>query len=90
MFGGLAARMAGVPLRLGGDRCGGNSEVFENGVTGLLVAPDDPQALATAILRYVRDTAFRRRVAEAARDHVESRYGWDDCVAAHETIYDKD
>jgi glycosyltransferase involved in cell wall biosynthesis len=49
-------------------RVGGIPEIVEDGVNGLLVAPGDPDALATAIRRYFGDAALRGRLrAQAAR-----------------------
>lgn len=64
-------------------RVGGNEEVVEDGVTGLLVPPEQPEALATAIVRLVRDHEARHRMADAAR-HAWAAGGWSpDAVVAH-------
>jgi hypothetical protein len=39
-------------------RTGGLPEIVEDGRTGLLVAPDDPQALAQAVIRVLEDPDF--------------------------------
>jgi glycosyltransferase involved in cell wall biosynthesis len=46
---------------------GGAPEFVENGVSGLLVAPDDPSDAARAISRAVIDHLWRRRASAAAR-----------------------
>lgn len=54
---------------------GGLSEYIEEEVTGLLVDPDDPAALAKALTRYFRDGLFEqfsRRIPD-----YKSRYNWD-------------
>lgn len=64
-------------------RVGGNEEVVEDGITGLLVPPEQPEALATAIIRLVRDHETRRRMADAAR-RAWAAGGWSpDAVVAH-------
>jgi glycosyltransferase involved in cell wall biosynthesis len=48
-------------------RVGGTPEVVVDGVTGLLVPPEDPGALAGALGRMILDGALRRRMGEAGR-----------------------
>lgn len=45
-------------------------ELVESGMTGLLVPPKQPQALADAMLAMLTDEALRRRVIPAARERV--------------------
>lgn len=47
-------------------RVGGPAEILENERTALLVAPDDPVALADALERLLNDPALVRRLGEAA------------------------
>jgi len=51
---------------VGGDR-GGIPDVVQDGVNGLLVDPDDPQALAGALVRILADRALAERLGAAAR-----------------------
>jgi glycosyltransferase involved in cell wall biosynthesis len=48
-------------------RVGGVPEVVEDGVTGFLVPPRDPAALAAAIVTLLESPALRERMGEAAR-----------------------
>lgn len=48
-------------------RVGGVPEVVEDGVTGVLVEPNDPAVLSQAIGRLVPDIALRRSMGEAGR-----------------------
>lgn len=48
-------------------------EVVEDGVTGLLAAT--PESWFSALDRLVRDTAYRKAMGRAARDHVIAAYG---------------
>ncbi|HUP70236.1 MAG TPA: glycosyltransferase family 4 protein [Acidimicrobiales bacterium] len=52
-------------------RVGGIPEVVDDGVSGLLVAPDDPPQLAAALVRALGDPDQARRWGAAARRHVE-------------------
>ena len=55
-------------------RVGGIPEIVRDGETGLLVAPDDPEALATAILRLLGDRAEAARLGAAAAEDVAVRF----------------
>jgi glycosyltransferase involved in cell wall biosynthesis len=56
-------------------RVGGVLDVVEDGVTGVLTPPRDPGALAAAAVALLADPERRRRMGEAARSAVSSRYG---------------
>jgi glycosyltransferase involved in cell wall biosynthesis len=49
-------------------RHGGAPEMLEDGVSGLLVAPNDPDALAASLEQLIADPALRRRLGAAARE----------------------
>jgi glycosyltransferase involved in cell wall biosynthesis len=49
---------------------GSVGELIEDGMTGLLVPPGDPAALAKAIVRFVDDSAFAQACARRGREHV--------------------
>jgi hypothetical protein len=48
-----------------GTTAGGIPEVVRHEETGLLVPPDDPEALAAAIIRLLRDDEYRRTLGQA-------------------------
>ena len=52
-------------------------EIVDHEVDGLLVPPNDAQALAAALERLLRELALRRRLGEAARRKVEARFDLD-------------
>jgi glycosyltransferase involved in cell wall biosynthesis len=54
-----------------GTRAGGIPDIVADGVSGLLVPPDDPDALADALVRALEDRALLERLAEGARASVE-------------------
>ena len=51
---------------------GGNPELVQDGSSGLLVPPRDPEALAAAVGRLLEDPALSSRLARAARERVVS------------------
>ena len=55
-------------------RVGGTPEAVEDGVTGLLVEPRDPAALAGAIRRLAADPEFARALGEAGAARAEERF----------------
>ncbi len=50
--------------------------VGEDGVTGLLVPPGDPAALASGIVQALDDAGLRARLGAAGRDRVMSKFTW--------------
>jgi glycosyltransferase involved in cell wall biosynthesis len=55
-------------------RVGGCSEIVRDGETGILVPPEDPDALAAACLRLLADRPLALRLGEAARADIRSRF----------------
>jgi glycosyltransferase involved in cell wall biosynthesis len=53
---------------------GGNPELVENGVSGIVVPPSDPTALADAILRLDRDRRLAHELGERARLRIAERF----------------
>lgn len=56
---------------------GGFPEVVQDGVTGLLVPPQDAQALALALRELLADPARRRQMGQAGRRWVHERFHWE-------------
>jgi glycosyltransferase involved in cell wall biosynthesis len=71
----LQAQAMGRPVVA--TRIGGIPEVVEDGVTGLLLEPRDPAALAASIARVLDDRALRTRLGEAERKYAETHHGID-------------
>lgn len=72
----IEAMAAAVPVVT--TNCGGAPELVEHGVTGLLVPPGDPPALATAMAALMRlSVARRREMGEAGRRFVAERFAVD-------------
>ena len=83
----IEAAFAGVPAI--GARVDGIPEAIEEGVTGLLVAPESPGELAAAIARLAGDAPLRARLGAAARARARSRFRIETCAAEMRAQYDK-
>jgi glycosyltransferase involved in cell wall biosynthesis len=66
---------------------GGNLEVIRDGVTGLLVPPEDSAALAKALECLLGDDAFARRLSTAGREHVTANFSFERLVAEVDKLY---
>jgi sugar transferase (PEP-CTERM/EpsH1 system associated) len=69
-------------------RVGGNAELIESGLTGLLVPPADSDALADALGHYSTDRAVARRHAKAARRLAQSRFSLARMVTDYCSLYE--
>ncbi|GIW20581.1 MAG: hypothetical protein KatS3mg065_0877 [Chloroflexota bacterium] len=67
---------------------GGIPEVIDDGVSGLLVPPGDPVALAGAIVRLLTDHPYADLLARRGHDLVHERFCVELMVRAIESIYD--
>lgn len=81
----LEAMAAGLPVVA--SRVGGICELIEHEQTGLLVAPDDPHALADQICRLADDTALADRLGGSARAHALTHYSFERMVNQFEQLY---
>lgn len=66
---------------------GGIPEILEDGVSGLLVAPSNPAALAGALQRALGDQELARRLGKAARERQRAEYDLDVVVRRLEELY---
>ncbi|MBN1810014.1 MAG: glycosyltransferase family 4 protein [Planctomycetes bacterium] len=66
----------------------GIPEVIADGETGVLVPPDDPRALADAILRLAADPGLRSRFGDAGRRRFNELFRFDSCAARFAHLLD--
>jgi glycosyltransferase involved in cell wall biosynthesis len=66
---------------------GGIPEIIENGKNGILVEPDNPQALADAILAVLKDEALRIKIATNGYATVRERFRLENTGSAYEALF---
>jgi glycogen(starch) synthase len=85
---GLVALQAGEAGRpVVASRIGGLAEIVVDGVTGILVPPDDSGSLAIAIRDLLASPATASRMGAAARRHKRSKFDYATFVASYEQLY---
>lgn len=82
----LEALAAGVPVVA--SRAGGIPELVDDGRTGLLVPPDDVEALAAALAAVIGDAARARAMGEAGREEARTRFSLRRMVDELEGLYE--
>ena len=83
----LEAMACGVPVIVGDVPA--VHDVVEHEVTGLIVDPRDPEALAQQILRLLRSTELRSSLAEAGREHAQRHFDWTVCAQRYTDIFQR-
>ncbi len=68
---------------------GGLPEIVDDGVSGLVVPPKDPAAVAEAVIRLLKDDALRESMAQGAETLRHTRLGWDTLAKQTEQVYYK-
>jgi glycogen(starch) synthase len=79
------AMSCGVPVVA--SRTGGLTELVEHEVSGLLVAPEDPAALAQGLVTLLRQPDHRIRMGQAARRRAESMFSTTAVVSRTADLY---
>jgi glycogen(starch) synthase len=84
----VAMEAAAVGRPVVGSSIPGLSEAVADGVTGLLVPPDHPRALAAAMITLFDNPSLCDSLARAARLHARS-FGWDYVTAARQQLFER-
>jgi glycosyltransferase involved in cell wall biosynthesis len=81
----LKAMAAGLPVIA--SRVSGTVEVIEDGVSGVLIPPEDPAALAAAVSRLYRQPETRQLMSQAARQAVQEHHSQETMLRRLESLY---
>lgn len=81
----LEAMAAGLPIV--STNVGGMPEIIQDGVTGLLVEPRNPKALADAIIKLLSDKQLADRLGEQAKQTVQAKFSLEQMVQATMEVY---
>jgi glycogen synthase len=68
---------------------GGAADAVRDGTTGFLVRPREPEALAAAIERLLRDPELRRAMGEAGQRIARAEYHASRVIASLEALYER-
>ena len=82
----VEAMLVGTPVVAA--RSGGHPEVIEDGRTGLLVPPDDAEAMAAATTRLLDDAKLSDSITQAAHSSAKTRYSTDRHASMVQAVYD--
>jgi len=69
-----------------GTNIGGIPDIISHGKTGLLVAPDDPEAASKAISSLLDDASLKKRLVEAGKENAK-KYDWKEIAEEYAKIY---
>ncbi len=83
----MEAMAAGRPVV--GSAVGGVPDLVDDGVTGVLVPPSRPEALAAALLRLLADPVARATFGAAGRARAEREFSRDSAAVAMAAVYER-
>lgn len=88
----LEASACGKPIV--GGRSGGSEDAVVDGVTGILVNPEDPAAIGSAIRTLIQDPSLAQRLGKAGREWVATTLNFDTLAkrflaVAHRAVLDR-
>jgi glycosyltransferase involved in cell wall biosynthesis len=83
----LEAMATGLPVVAG--RVGGNPELVQHDITGLLYDPRESNALERALQSYLDDSGLRRAHGRAGRERAVQHFGLDSMVKRYVDLYDE-
>tara|TARA_Y100000588_G_scaffold133008_1_gene145842 strand:+ start:8794 stop:9954 length:1161 start_codon:yes stop_codon:yes gene_type:complete len=76
---------AGLPIIA--TSVGGNPEIVQDGITGILVPPKTPAPLSSALLTLSKNVSLRKSMGMSGRDRVEECFSIENCVQSYRETY---
>jgi glycosyltransferase involved in cell wall biosynthesis len=76
---------AGLPVVA--SRVGGNAELIQDGVTGILVPSEDSAALSAALLKLLSEPSLARRLGQAGREFTIQNFSFERLVQDVDALY---
>jgi glycosyltransferase involved in cell wall biosynthesis len=68
-------------------RVGGNTEIIENGINGLLIDPDDSQQLSITLIKIMKERETIEKLGRNARKTIETKFSIDNITTEYEKFY---
>lgn len=81
----LEAMACGLPCVA--TRVSGSEDIIQHGQNGLLVEPEDYEAMAQALLALLRDPVLARRYGQAARERIKQYYSFEHITDTYIELY---
>jgi len=70
-------------------KVGGNPEVVQDGVTGFVVSPKDPESMAGAIIKLLQDKDLASKMGKSGQHEVMTNFTIDRMVSQLEQLYER-
>lgn len=83
----IEAMAARLPVLV--TRCGGPEEIITPEKNGLMVEPNNPKALAQALMRLIEDPQLCRNLVDSAYTHVKNNFTMTAMLQAYQAEYQK-
>jgi L-malate glycosyltransferase len=78
----MAARLPSIV-----STAGGNAELIEDGVTGLLVPPEDSTTLSVSLLKLLRDPSLAKQLADRGHEFIVQNFSFERLVREVDSLY---
>ena len=66
---------------------GGNSELVSHGETGILIPPENPEEMITAINRLLLDEETKQKISKNAFEFINKNFSWDILMEKYINLY---